>query len=76
MGGGIEPEVPEERRRASLETGEFVGQRKLSVTSDTYTHVLSDGREVDLAALLAEREGLRDGGEGWNFWIRGTSKSV
>jgi hypothetical protein len=24
------------------------------VTSDTYTHVLSDGREVDLAALLDE----------------------
>jgi hypothetical protein len=24
----------------------FVGQRKLSVTADTYTHVLSDGREL------------------------------
>jgi hypothetical protein len=35
------------------EIGAFVGQRKLSVTSDTYTHVLSDGRDVDLAALLS-----------------------
>jgi hypothetical protein len=34
------------------EIGQFVGQRNLSVTSDTYTHVLSDGREVDLAGLL------------------------
>jgi hypothetical protein len=29
-----------------------VGQRKLSVTSDVYTHVLSDGRELDYAALV------------------------
>jgi integrase len=40
--------------RTWAEIGQFVGQRKLSVTSDTYTHVLSDGREVDLAALLDE----------------------
>jgi len=26
--------------------GEFVGQRSLSVTADTYTHVLTDEREV------------------------------
>jgi integrase len=39
--------------RTWAQIGQFVGQRKLSVTSDTYTHVLSDGREVDLAALLA-----------------------
>jgi integrase len=38
--------------RTWAEIGQFVGQRKLSVTSDTYTHVLSDGREVDLATLL------------------------
>jgi integrase len=31
---------------------EFVGQRKLSVTADTYTHVLLDETEVDYAALL------------------------
>ena len=31
----------------------MVGQRKLSVTADTYTHVLVDGREVDLPKLLA-----------------------
>jgi hypothetical protein len=34
--------------------GRFVGQRKLSITADTYTHVLSDGREVDLAGLLEQ----------------------
>jgi integrase len=31
---------------------EFVGQRKLSVTADTYTHVLMDETEVDYARLL------------------------
>lgn len=33
--------------------GEWVGQRNLSVTADTYTHVLVDERELDHAALLA-----------------------
>jgi integrase len=33
--------------------GEFVGQKSLSVTADTYTHVLTDEREVDYAELLA-----------------------
>lgn len=33
--------------------GEFVGQRSLSVTADTYTHVLTDEREIDYPALLA-----------------------
>ena len=32
--------------------GEFVGQRSLSVTADTYTHVLTDEREIDYRALL------------------------
>jgi integrase len=32
--------------------GEFVGQRSLSVTADTYTHVLSDETELDYEALL------------------------
>jgi integrase len=32
---------------------EFVGQRKLSVTADTYSHVMLDEAEVDCAALLA-----------------------
>lgn len=32
--------------------GAFVGQRKLSVTADTYTHVLMDETEVDYAMLL------------------------
>ena len=32
--------------------GEFVGQRNLSVTADTYTHVLSDETELDYANLL------------------------
>jgi hypothetical protein len=31
----------------------FVGQRKLSITVDTYTHVLIDGGEVDYATLIA-----------------------
>jgi hypothetical protein len=31
---------------------EFVGQRKLSVTADVYTHVLVDETELDYAALL------------------------
>lgn len=38
--------------RSWAEIGAFIGQRKLSITADTYTHVLSDGREVDLADLL------------------------
>lgn len=33
--------------------GEFVGQRSLSVTADTYTHVLSDETELDYASLVA-----------------------
>jgi hypothetical protein len=33
----------------------LVGQRKLSLTADTYPHVLSDGRELDLDVLLASR---------------------
>jgi integrase len=38
--------------RSWAEIARFVGQRKLSVTADTYTHVLVDGREVDRAGLL------------------------
>jgi integrase len=34
--------------------GEFVGQRNLSVTANTYSHVLPDETEVDYAALLAD----------------------
>jgi integrase len=33
--------------------GEFVGQRSLKVTADTYTHVLMDERELDYADLLS-----------------------
>jgi integrase len=33
--------------------GEFVGQRDLTVTANTYTHVLVDEAEVDYLALLA-----------------------
>jgi integrase len=40
--------------RTWAEIGRFVGQRKLSITADTYTHVLTDGREVDLAGLLEQ----------------------
>jgi hypothetical protein len=41
------------RDARGAEIGQFGEQRKLAVTSDTYTHVLSDGREVDLVALLS-----------------------
>ena len=36
-----------------LEIVRFVGQRKLSLTADTYTHVLVDDAELDYAGLLA-----------------------
>jgi hypothetical protein len=32
---------------------EFVGQRDISITADTYTHVLADEKELDSEALLA-----------------------
>ena len=32
--------------------GEFVGQRNLAVTANTYTHVLADETELDYAELL------------------------
>jgi integrase len=32
--------------------GEFVGQRNLAVTANTYTHVLTDERELDYAAMI------------------------
>lgn len=32
--------------------GEFVGQMSLSVTANTFTHVLSDERELDYATML------------------------
>lgn len=34
--------------------GEFVGQRSLAVTADTYTHVLTDETELSYAELLAK----------------------
>jgi integrase len=40
--------------RTWAEIGRLVGQRKLSITADTYTHVLSDGRELDYARLVSE----------------------
>ena len=36
--------------------GSRVGQRSLSITADTYTHVLLDDRELDHAVLVAEPE--------------------
>jgi integrase len=38
--------------RSWAEIGRLVGQRKLSITADTYTHVLSDGAEIDYPALV------------------------
>ena len=40
--------------RTWAEIDRLVGQRKLSVTADTYTHVLSDGREIDYGTLVSE----------------------
>ena len=40
--------------RTWAEIGRLVGQRKLSVTADTCTHVLYDGRELDYPALVSE----------------------
>ena len=39
--------------RSWAEIARFVGQRKLSLTADVYKHVLSDGRELDYAEVLA-----------------------
>ena len=39
--------------RSWAEIARFVGQRKLSITADTYTHVLSNGAELDYASMLA-----------------------
>jgi integrase len=33
--------------------GEYVGQKDLAVTANTYTHVLADETELDYGALLA-----------------------
>jgi integrase len=38
--------------RSWAEIARFVGQRKLSLTADTYTHVLVDEAEVDYAEVL------------------------
>ncbi len=38
--------------RSWAEIAGFVGQRKLSITADTYSHVMIDGREIDLADVL------------------------
>jgi integrase len=37
--------------RSWAEIARFVGQRKLSITADTYSHVMSDGAEIDYALL-------------------------
>lgn len=34
--------------------GEFVGQRNLAITANTYTHVLMDEAELDYAALVSD----------------------
>jgi integrase len=39
--------------RSWAEIARFVGQRNLSVTADTYTHVLLDGRELSYERLVA-----------------------
>jgi hypothetical protein len=39
--------------RTWAEIGAFVGLRSARVTSDVYTHVLLDDREIDYAQLLS-----------------------
>ena len=39
--------------RSWSEIGQFVGQRNLAVTANTYAHVLLDDRELDYRALVA-----------------------
>jgi integrase len=39
--------------RSWAEIARFVGQRKLSVTADTYTHVLADDAELDYRQVLS-----------------------
>jgi NAD(P)-dependent dehydrogenase (short-subunit alcohol dehydrogenase family) len=39
--------------RSWAEIARFVGQKKLSITADTYTHVISDGREADYGGCLS-----------------------
>jgi hypothetical protein len=41
-----------DRPASWAEIARFVGQRKLSITADTYTHVMLDGREIVLAELV------------------------
>jgi len=38
--------------RSWAEIARFVGQRKLSITADTYTHVMVDGREIAISELV------------------------
>jgi integrase len=38
--------------RSWAEIGRFVGQRNLSITANTYPHVLSDGAELDYTDLV------------------------
>jgi hypothetical protein len=39
--------------RSWARIGEFVGQRNLAVTANTYTHVLTDEAELDDGRMLA-----------------------
>lgn len=39
--------------RSWAEIARFVGQRKLSITADTYSHVMIDGQELDYDVLVA-----------------------
>jgi integrase len=43
--------------RSWAEIARFVGQRKLSITADTYTHVMADGAELDYSSLVTRSAG-------------------
>ena len=44
--------APASAERSWAEIAPFVGQRKLSITADTYSHVMSDGEDVEYASLV------------------------
>jgi len=45
--------------RTWAEIGQLVGQKKLSITADVYTHVLIDAAEIDYAAICSDGADLR-----------------
>jgi hypothetical protein len=47
-------EAPADGQGSRAVVGSVCRPPRLSLTADTYTHVLSDGQELDYGALVAE----------------------